>query len=137
ANEHTPTPRNFSRASRVCDSVSILHHQSLRARETWCLSRVVSTAEHFLVPQQHVAPRLEIITLPDAAARNRFADLHAVLALDECNVVHDENAGLAYLRQLFDGAFRCFYTIVAAVERPRAAKHAVPRATSAEFNGSC
>jgi len=56
--------------------------------------------------------------------------------LDECYVVHNENAGLANLRQLFDSALRCFYTVITSVERPCAAKHAVPRATSAEFNGS-
>src|SRR5262249_11480910 len=68
--------------------------------------------------------------------RNRLGDLHAVLGLDERYIIHNENAGLADLRQFFDSAFGCFYAIITSVERPRAAKYAVPRATSAEFNGS-
>jgi hypothetical protein len=59
-----------------------------------------------------------------------------VLGLDECYVVHDENAWLANSRQLFDSALRRFHAVIASVERPGAAKDAVPRATSAEFNGS-
>src|SRR5262249_37783132 len=92
--------------------------------------------EHLLIAQQHIAARFEVITFPDAAARNRFSYLHTVLGLDERYVIHDENAGLADLRQLFDSALWCFYAVVASVERPRAAKYAVPRATSAEFDGS-
>src|SRR5262249_34457090 len=60
----------------------------------------------------------------------------AMFGLDECHIVHDENAGLANLRQFFNGEFRCFYTVIASIECPGAAKHAVPWTTSAEFNGS-
>src|SRR4030095_4831344 len=35
-----------------------------------------------------------------------------------------------------DGALWCFHPVIASVERPRAAKDAVPRAISAEFDGS-
>src|SRR5206468_4794632 len=92
--------------------------------------------EYFLIAQQHVAARFEVITFPDAAARDPFGNLHAVLGLDECYIVNDENAGLANLRHFFDSALRCFHPVIASVERPRAAKDAVPRATSAELNGS-
>src|SRR5438552_16520056 len=92
--------------------------------------------EDFLVSQQHVPARLKVITFPDPAARNRFAKLHAVLGLNERDVVHDKNSRLADLRQLINCALRCFHPVIASVERPRAAKNAVPRATPTELDGS-
>ena len=72
----------------------------------------------------------------DAAARNPLGDLHAVLGLDERHVVDDEDAGLADLRQLFDRALWGDHAVIASVERPRAAKDAIPRATAAELDRS-
>src|SRR4029077_8368301 len=92
--------------------------------------------EDFFVSQQHVTARLEVITFPDPASRNRFAKLHAVLGLNESYVVHDENAGLANLRQFLDGALRCLYPVIASVERPRTAKDAVPGTAPAKLDGS-
>src|SRR6266705_2708267 len=72
----------------------------------------------------------------ETASSNRFAKLHAVLGLNERNVVHDENAGLANLFQFLDGALRCFYPVIASVERPCTAKDAVPRTAPAKLDGS-
>src|SRR5262245_2658469 len=92
--------------------------------------------EDLLVTQQHVATRFEVITFADPAPGNGFAKLHAVLGLNESYVVHDKNAGLAYLRQLLNGALGCLYAIVTSVKCPRAAKDAVPWAASTELDGS-
>ena len=89
--------------------------------------------EDFLVSQQDVAARFEVIAFSNTALSDRFAKLHAVLGLNERHVVHDKNAGLANLRQFLDRALRCFYAVIASVERPRAAKNAVPRTAAAEL----
>ena len=59
-----------------------------------------------------------------------------MLGLDERYIVYNENAGLADLRQFFDSALRCLYTVIASVKRQCAAKDAVPLATSTELNRS-
>src|SRR5436190_9588942 len=133
--------RAYSSASKFLESVTRLRYRfspsssiaSSPRNMVFRPSRFQSWNTSF--PQQYIAARLEIIAFPDATPRDRLGDLHTVLGLDECNIVRDENAGLADLRQLFHCAFRCLHAVVAAVERLRAAKNAVPRATSAEFDG--
>ena len=67
--------------------------------------------------------------------RDRLADGHAVLGLDEGHVVDDEDAGLANLLQLVDGRFRAFDPIAASIECPGAAEGTIPGAAPAELDG--
>src|SRR5262249_15520954 len=84
--------------------------------------------EDLLVAQKDVAAGLDVVALLDATARDRLADRHAVLCLDEGDVVQDEQAGLADGCDLLDGPLRRLHAVAAAVEGPRAAERAIPRA---------
>src|SRR5262249_49291569 len=88
--------------------------------------------EDLLVPEQHVAARLDVVPLLDATAGDGLADRHAVLGLDEGDVVEDEEARLADARHFLDGALGCLHAVAATVERPGAAEGAVPGAAAAE-----
>src|SRR5262249_30688721 len=63
------------------------------------------------------------------------ADRHAVLALDEGDVIEDEEPGLADAGDLLDGPLRRLHAVAAAVEGPRAAERAVPGTAPAELDG--
>src|SRR5215467_5804382 len=91
-------------------------------------------AEHVLVAEQHVAARLEVVLLADPAARDGLADLQAVLGLHEGYVVDDEHARLADRREVFYGPLRADHAIAPAVEGPRAAEGAIPRAAARELD---
>ena len=91
-------------------------------------------AKHLLVAQQHVAARFEIVVLLDAGAGDRLADLHAVLLLDEGDIVDDEAAGLADRAEILDDPFRADQPVAAAVEGPGAAECAIPRAAARELD---
>src|SRR5439155_2998038 len=54
--------------------------------------------------------------------------------MHECHVVADEDAGLPDPRQVFHRALRADDPIAPAVEGPRAAKRAVPRAAAGELD---
>src|SRR5262249_38725622 len=78
--------------------------------------------EDLLVAQEDVAAGLDVVALLDAPARDRFADRHAVLALDERDVVQDEQARLADAGDLLDGPLRRLHPVAPAVEGPCAAE---------------
>src|SRR5206468_6357623 len=90
--------------------------------------------EYVLVAEQHVAARLEIVLLANPPARDGFADLEAVLGLHEGHVVDDEDAGLPDRGQVFHRALRADHAVAPAVERPRAAEGAIPRAAARELD---
>ena len=123
-----------------CDALSVTLQPLLvdcfKTKEHGIQAESFPKFEDFLVAQEHIAARFEIITFPDSAAGNRFAKLHAVLGLNECYVVHDKNSRLADLCQFLDRALRCLHAVVATIERPRTAKDAVPRTAPAELDGS-
>src|SRR4029077_5379668 len=61
-------------------------------------------------------------------------DGHAVVGLDERDVVQDEQAGLADSRDLLDGALGRLHAVAAAAAGPRAAQGAIPRTSAAELD---
>src|SRR5215471_1329258 len=82
--------------------------------------------EDVLVPQQHVAARLEIIPLADAGPGDRLADLHPMPFMDKGYIVDDEDPRLADRLQILDASLRGHQPIAAAIEGPGAAKRAIP-----------
>src|SRR5262249_39393797 len=91
--------------------------------------------EDLLVSQEDVATRLHVVALLDPASRDGLADCHAVIGLDERDVVEDEEARLSDLRELLDGPLGRLHAVAATEERPRAAEGTVPRAAAAELDG--
>src|SRR5262249_38178875 len=90
--------------------------------------------EDLLVPEQHVAARLDVVPLLDATAGDGLPDRPAVLRLDEGRLGEDEEARLADARHFLDGALGCLHAVAATVERPGAAEGAVPGAAAAELD---
>ena len=68
------------------------------------------------------------------ATGDGLADGHAVLGLDERDVVDDEDARLADRGQLVRGGLGRLDPVAAAVERPGAAERAIPGAAPAELD---
>src|SRR5262249_57199438 len=91
--------------------------------------------EDLLVAKEDVAAGLDVVALLDAPARDRLADRHAVLGLDEGDVVEDEEPGLADAGDLLHRALRRLHAIAPAVEGPGAAERAVPGTAPAELDG--
>src|SRR5262245_59694739 len=91
--------------------------------------------EDLLVAQDDVAAGLDVVALLDAPACDRLANRHAVLCLDEGDVVEDEEPGLADAGDLLHGALRRLHAIAPAVEGPGAAERAVPGTAPAELDG--
>src|SRR6185437_2587069 len=91
-------------------------------------------AEDILVSQQHIAARLKIILLLDAAFLDRLADRIAVTILDEGDVIDDEDAWLTDRAQILDDVLRIAQPIRAAIESPGAAERAIPRTAAGEFD---
>src|SRR6516162_5463249 len=126
---------------RIGDQVDRYHDperagefERLEADEHVFETELSPEAEHLLVAQQHVAAGLEVILLADAGPDDRLADRHPVALLHECDVVDDEHTRLADRPQVLDDALRADRAIAAAVERPGAAKGAVPWAAPRELD---
>src|SRR5581483_7063999 len=92
--------------------------------------------EDFLVLQEHVAARLEVVGLLDLPLLDLLADRVAVVLLDEGHVVDDEDARLLDRSELVADALDGALAVAAAVERPRRAEGAVPRAAARELDRS-
>ena len=89
--------------------------------------------EHLLVLDQDVAAGLEVVLLLDSAALDLPADGEAVLGMDEGDIVDEEHVRLGDAREILGGRLRRGLAIAPAVERPRAAERAVPRAAAREL----
>src|SRR4029078_13058237 len=90
--------------------------------------------EHLLVPQQHVAPRFEIVLFGDAATGDRLADGHPLFGLNEGDVIDDEDSRLTHAAQVINDGFGAARKIAAGVERPGAAEGAVPWTAPRKFD---
>ena len=108
--------------------------QRLQAEEHVVQPEPPPAPEHLLVAEQHVAAGFQVVLLADAAALQLAGDLVALLGLDERHVVHDEHARLGDPGHVLGGRFRRQPAVAAAVERPRAAERAVPRAAAGELD---
>src|SRR6202012_1688139 len=91
-------------------------------------------AEHLLVADEDIAAGFQAVLLADAAAFELPGDLVALLRLDEGDVVDDEHARRGDARNALGGRLRRQPPVAAAVERPRAAERAVPRAAPGELD---
>ena len=92
--------------------------------------------EYFLVAQQDVAARFQVILLLDAFARDRLADGEPVPVLDERHVIDDEHAGLLDASQVLDRPLGADRAVAAAVKGPGAAERAIPGAAARELDRS-
>src|SRR4029450_14054618 len=90
--------------------------------------------ESLLVPQQPGGGSPEAAPLPDALPDDGFADGHAMLGLDEGDIVEDEQSRLADLLDLLHRPFRRLHPVTAPVKGPCAAEGAVPGAAAAELD---
>src|SRR5690606_16183832 len=90
--------------------------------------------EDLLVPDEDVAPRLEVVLLLDAASLDLVGDLHSALGIDERDVVDDEDVGLADAREVLRRALGRELPVASTVEGPRAAEGAVPRTAARELD---
>ena len=84
-------------AHALAESLEALFVDRLDAQEHVLKAERLPEAKDVFVAQQDVAAGFEIVLLLDPAARDGLADGHAVLGLDEGDVVDDEDAGLADL----------------------------------------
>src|SRR5260221_14037590 len=75
-------------------------------------------AEYLLVAQQNVAAGLQVVALLDAGSGNRFAQLHAVPLVDECDIVDNEDARLADRAQILDDPLVADQPIASSVKGP-------------------
>src|SRR6476659_3121894 len=91
--------------------------------------------EHFFVPQQHVAPRFEIVLFVDAATGDCLTDGHPLFGLDKGNVIDDEDPRLTHAAQVINDGFGAANAVAAAVEGPGAAEGAVPGTAPGKFDG--
>src|SRR6516162_2358715 len=105
----------------------------LEADEHVFEAELTPETEHLLVAQQHVAASFEIILLADTGTDDRLGDLHAVPLLHKRHVINDEGTRFAYRPEVLDDTLRADHAIAAAIEGPRAAEGAVPRATPREL----
>ena len=108
--------------------------EGLQAEEHVVQAQPPPAAEHLLVAEQDVAAGLQVVLLADAAPLELPGDLVAVLGLDEGHVVDDEHAGLGDAGHVLDGGLRRQPPVAAAVEGPRGAERAVPRAAAGELD---
>ena len=137
----TPSDRANSSASRFLETLTRLRNRlspsssiASTPRNMYCRPSFFQKRKTSLLRKQHVAAGLEVVLLLDPAAGDGLADGHAVLGLDERDVVDDEDAGLANLRQLVGGGFGALDPVAAAVERPGAAERAVPGAAARKLD---
>ena len=82
-----------------CDALSVTFQSLLvdrfKTKEHGIQAKPLPEPEDFLVAQENIAARFEVITLLDSTAGNRFSKPHTMLGLNERYVVHDKNSGLA------------------------------------------
>ena len=91
--------------------------------------------KHVLVPQQHVAPRLQVILLFDAVPGNGLPDLESMLGLDKGHIVDHEDARLLDAFEVLHNDLWADGAVAPPVERPRAAKRAIPWTAACKFDG--
>src|SRR5207248_3301411 len=83
--------------------------------------------------QQYVAAGLEVVLLAHVALLELAPDGEAVLGMDERHIVHQEDVRLRDPGEVVGGRLGRDLAIRAAVERPRAAERAVPRAAACQL----
>jgi hypothetical protein len=98
-------------------------------------SKGLPETEHLLVPQQHIPARFEIVLFADSPAGDRLTDGHPLFALNEGDVIDNEDAGLPDAAQVINDGLRTADAIRAAIKGPGAAERAVPWAASSKFDG--
>src|SRR6202042_1150610 len=91
-------------------------------------------AEDLLVSKQNVSARFEIIALLDAACGDCLADRHAVLGMNEGDIVDDKAPRLLDRAKILDDVLRVDLAIGAAIEGPGAAEGTIPRAAARKLD---
>ena len=91
--------------------------------------------EQIAVLDQHVAAGLEVVLLLHLPPLQLLPDGEAVLGMDEGHVVHEEDVGLADGGEILGRLHGRRLPVAPAVERPRAAERAVPRAAARQLGG--
>src|SRR5262249_3760436 len=109
--------------------------QGLQAQEHVVEPELAPELEELPVLDEHVAAGLEVILLLDAAPLELLSDGAPVLGMDEGDVVHEDHLGLADGGETLRRLLRRRLPIAPAVERPRAAERAVPRAAARQLGG--
>ena len=109
--------------------------ERLHAEEHVVQAEPTPVREDLLVLDEDIAARLEVVLLPDPATLDLAADGEAVLGLDERDVVHEEDVGLADARQVLGRRLRRRLAVAPAVEGPGAAEGAVPGTAARELGG--
>src|SRR6185295_357649 len=90
--------------------------------------------EHLLVTKEDIASSLQVILFLDPLPGDGFAYVHTVFGLNECHIVHDEDAGLLDSLQLFHHLVRACGTIATPIKGPCTAEGTIPRAASRELD---
>src|SRR5207248_3083331 len=89
--------------------------------------------EYILVAQEHVAAGLEIVLLADSLHQRGFGDLGAMIAMNEGDIVDNEDTRLFQPLQLLHDEGRALGAIGPAIESPGTAKGAVPGTAAGKF----
>src|SRR5262249_56027247 len=106
----------------------------LEAEEHVFEAELAPVLEHFLVPDQNVCTRLEVVLFLDLAFLQLVTDRESVLRMNERDIVHDEDVRLLDRRHVFSGRLSRRFAVAAAVESPGAAERTVPRTSTSEFD---
>src|SRR5262245_49912758 len=109
--------------------------EGLHAQEHVEEPELLPVREEITVLDEHIAARLEVVLLLDLPSLELLPDREAVLGVDERNVVHEEDIGLADGGQVFGHLQGGRLPVAPAVESPGAAEGAVPRAATGQLGG--